>query len=491
MGLFNWFGKGSVETVEKSSSAGVPAAGYLPTLGSVNSVAGVNISQGTAITVSSVYACVMQRSMDFARCTPRLMTISEGRSGMPDTEHPIAKILKRPNWMQTWYEFAIQMQVAVLLRNNAYAVILRKPNGDPQYLIPVNPDAVMVLEASDGQVFYNVNRLGLFQIAALRDHPVSIPAEDVLHLKSLTFNMLVGASTIGVARDSIGLAMGLEQQAGRFVGNGARPAGVLKSEKPMTKEVADRLRTQWRDFASGLMNSGKTVILEDGLDWKPMQLSSVDLEFMAQRNFAVNDVARFFNMPLWKIGVPGELGKVAVDDAQQEYVNSVVMPDTEMWEQKLNMHFNLEADGLMADFDERNLLRASEKTRINNQRLRVMSGLATPNECRREEGLPPLPGGDELMFPVNTASLGSDMTGTAPDGAGRPESGTLPDGGNGKGKSWDFKTIGDGFAKAAIDTRKARQRVSNKSATQTPEIDMIALVKRFDAATAFNQKATQ
>ena len=84
------------------------------------------------------------------------------------------------------------------------------------------------------------------------------------------------------------------------------------------------------------------------------------------------------------------------------------------------------------DFDESQLLRASDSIRFNNLRIAVLSGIMTPNEARRTEGLPDMEGGDELMFPVNTAALGSDMSGTSADGAGRPADGTLPDGGNGK-----------------------------------------------------------
>lgn len=434
MGLFNfWRGNAAVE----KSAAGVPAAGYLPTLGSVPSATGLQISQGTAIGVSTVYACVMQRAKDFARCTPSLRTVKDGRSGEPDTAHPLSAILKRPNWVQTWFEFALQMHVALILRNNAYAVILRKPDGTPQYLIPVNPDNVMVLEASDGQIFYNMNRQGLFQMAALRDFPVAIPAEDVLHLRGLAFNMLVGVSTIGIARDSIGIAMGLEQQAARFMANGARPAGVLQSKKQLSKDAAARLREQWQNLRSGIQNVGTTAILEDEVEWKPMQLTSVDLQFMEQRKYSVEDIARWFGMPLYKLGVPTELRGVNIDDAEQAYVNSTIMPDIELWEQKLEMQFDIESDGLQADFDERNLLRASESKRINNQRLAVMSGLQTQNEARKDEGRPPLEGGDVLLRPVNLAASGSDMTGTAPDGAGRPETGTLPDPGAGNKEGSD------------------------------------------------------
>ena len=56
-----------------------------------------------------------------------------------------------------------------------------------------------------------------------------------------------------------------------------------------------------------------------------------------------------------------------------------------------------------------------------------MSGISTQNECRAENGDPPLEGGNVLLTPVNLASSGSDMSGTAPDGAGRPAGGAPPD----------------------------------------------------------------
>ena len=80
--------------------------------------------------------------------------------------------------------------------------------------------------------------------------------------------------------------------------------------------------------------------------------------------------------------------------------------------------FGLDKEGIEVDFDEGQLLRADIMTRYNAARLGVLTGILTPNEVRRSEGLPPMEGGDKLMVPANTAALGSDMTGTAPDGAG-------------------------------------------------------------------------
>jgi HK97 family phage portal protein len=427
MGLVDWTRRAFSAPTLKAAS-GVPAQGFLPTLGSTPSAAGVLISQATSMQVSTVHACVTIRSEDTARCTPGLWRVLDDgqRELVKAKDHPIARLLKRPNRAQTWYEFCEQMEAAVLLRGNAYAVIRRDGRGRPTELIAINPDAVMVLEAADGSVFYNVNRLGLWQIAMLRDFPVSIPAEDIFHLRGLSFNTLVAASRIGLARDAIGVAMGLEQQAARWMANGARPAGVLQTDKSLTKDAADRLKTSWNSLFSGIQNVGATAVLEEGLKWQSLSLSSVDLEFLNQRKFQVEEVARFYRVPPHKLAITDGLRGLNLPQADQEYVNDAIMPALERWEQKLEQVFDLDEEGLEIEFDERNLLRADITTRYNAYRIGVLSGFASPNEVRRSERLPPVDGGDEVRAPLNLAALGSDATGTAPDGAGRPASGELP-----------------------------------------------------------------
>jgi hypothetical protein len=77
-------------------------------------------------------------------------------------------------------------------------------------------------------------------------------------------------------------------------------------------------------------------------------------------------------------------------------------------------------------FDEGQLLRADVMTRFQALRIGVLTGILTPNEGRESEGLQALPGGDALLVPANTAALGSDMTGSGADEAGRPEGGNAP-----------------------------------------------------------------
>lgn len=424
MGLRDWSRRLFGAPAEKADAQATP---LMPLLGGLTAAAGVRVSQTTAVSISTVYACTSIRAKDVARCRPRLMRADSARSEKPVTDHPVARLFKRPNRWQTWTEWCRQMHAAYLLRGNAFAVILRDFRGSPVAMIPVNPDYVVLYEAPGGELFYSVARSTVFMMAILSSEPLMIPEEDILHVREMGFNMLIGLSRIAIARESFGLAMGLEQQAARFVGSGARPSGVLTTDKKLSTDAANRLRDQWQQLRAGLENVGRTAILEDGLKWNQMQLNSVDLEFIAQRNFSVSDVARWFDMPLYKLGIQGEMSRLKFDDADQAYVNTTIMPDLDVWEEKLMQKFDLDKEGLVVDLDERRLLRAAEATRINNQRLKIMSGISTQNECRAENGDPPLPGGDVLLRPVNLAASGSDMTGTAPDGAGRPDGGTLPD----------------------------------------------------------------
>ena len=427
MSLFGSVARGFTPTVTRAG-ASVPSYGMIPPLGSVASASGLQISQATSMTVPAVYACVTRRAIDVSRCTPSLYTEKPDGTKVEITDHPVAKLFKNPNVPQTWLEFVEQMHVGYLLRGNAYAAIIRNSAGDPVSLIPINPDAVMVLEAADGQWFYNVNRLGLWQIAMLRTFPVCIPSEDMLHIRGLTFNALVAASTIGLARDTIGLDMGLSQQASRWVGNGARPSGVLMSDKILSKDAAQRLKQSWQDYVGGIQNVGGTAVLEEGIKWQQLQLSSVDLEFMAQRNLSVLDICRFFRVPPHKVAVADRAASMNIPQQDQDYANNTVAPDLDRWEAILGKSLGLTDENIRVEFDIGRLLRADILTRYNTYRLGVTSGILKPNEARRAEGLPPdsSPMADQLMVPSNTASLGSDATGTAPDGAGRPAGGNAP-----------------------------------------------------------------
>jgi HK97 family phage portal protein len=258
----------------------------------------------------------------------------------------------------------------------------------------------------------------------LREFPPTIASEDIFHLRGLSFNALVALSTIGIARDAIGVAMGLEQQSARLMANGARPSLVLQAPGKLSEDTGKRLGQQFRDAYSGLQNTGGVPVLEQGIEAKPLQLTSVDMEFMAQRAFELQDIARFYKIPQHKLGTD-QLRGVNIVQVNQDYVNNTIMPDLHRWEQKFDFCFGLSEQNLEIHFDETILLRADIATRYAANRIAIGGAAwATVNEVREGEHLPPADpeaeGADQITRPANMAAIGSDKTGTAPDGAGHP-----------------------------------------------------------------------
>ncbi len=404
-----------------SDDGGFLGSGY-----SVKSATGIHIDQQTAMSCDAVMACVSLLAEDVSKLRPRLVQrLADGRRKLAQF-HPLYSLLKAPNDWQTWQEFASQMMMGLLLRGNAYAVIVRNAFGKPLFLVPINPDRVSLWEAPNGDLFWRVNRVGLHENAKLANVPLMIPARDVFHLKGLSSNGLTGLSKIALNRETIGLSIAQEQQAARWMANAAKPSGILTTDQKMSPDSFERSKLAWQQAQSGLNNSGKTAVLEMGLKWQPLSMTSQDIEFIASRTFQLNAVARLWRVPPHMIGELTKATNNSLTQLSQEYVNFTLSTYTEIWSQRAAMTFDL-PDDVELLFDMSTLLRGDISARYANYRLGIQGWLTT-NEIRDAEGLDPVPDGDKVFRPVNMApldseifeanDLGSEASGSAPAGAG-------------------------------------------------------------------------
>ena len=402
---------------------------------SASSSGGVHVTQASALQVTAVLACVSILSEDVAKLSAHVYKRRTDGGRDIQVNHPLEKLLQRPNDYQSKFEFVEQMQAALLLRGNAYAPIIRDGRGKPVAFIPVNPDRVWVYEAPDGGVFYQVARRGPHDMAMLQSLPNLIAAEDMLHLRWLSLdNSLIGASRISLAREAIGLALSQQELAGRLAANNTNLGGVLTTEQKLSQDAADRLSKEWQEKKAGVRNAGSTAVLEQGLKWQALGMTAQDAEFIASRNLQVAEIARMFRMPMHKIGVMERMAGSSVEQIDQDYVNNTISSYLERWETKLDQQFGLAEAGLFVEFDVSKFLRASLQTRYNAYRTGIVGMFLTPNEARRAEGLPDHKEGDVLYQPTNVAPIGfepsgkesgpgSDVTGTAAaGGAGDPAS---------------------------------------------------------------------
>ena len=390
---------------------------------SAHSNAGVDVNQGTALKATTVMAAVTMLCEDFAKCEPVLYRLDSSKKRVEATDHELYQLFVAPNEWQTWFEFAEMMQFSLVLRGNAYAVKIRDRRGRVVRLIPVNADWCALWESPEGPLFYRVTPNGLHLRAELIGQPFLIPAEDVLHIKGFSMNGLVGASRIALANDAIGLAIAYERQATQWFSNGAMPSGVLTTDERLQDGAAKRMADDWRGMKAGLQNAGKILVLEQGLKYQQIAMTAQAAEFVASRNFQIQEVTRIFRIPAHMLGDLQRATMSNIEQLSQEYINLTITGYTGRWGSRMTRDWDLKRDGLYLDFNLNVLTRANVTARYNNYARGITGGFLTRNEAREDDHRDPKPGGDELLQPLNMSAQGSHATGAGADGGGRPPEG--------------------------------------------------------------------
>ncbi|MDM8889640.1 phage portal protein, partial [Escherichia coli] len=121
---------------------------------------------------------------------------------------------------------------------------------------------------------------------------------EIWHVRTLTLDGLVGLNPIAYAREAISLAAATEEHGARLFGNGAVTSGVLRTEQKLTPDAYERMKRDFEERHLGLGNAHRPMILEMGLDWKPVALNAEDSQFLETRKFQLEEICRLFRVPL-------------------------------------------------------------------------------------------------------------------------------------------------------------------------------------------------
>ncbi|MHC1788523.1 phage portal protein [Solidesulfovibrio sp.] len=417
----------------KSADATTTEPGWLGRFwGGGSTGSGISVGPENAMQCATVMACCRILAEDVAKLPVGIYKTDAAGKSVIAKEHALYKLLRRPNAWQTHVDFFEQMMFGLLLWGNAYTVILRDGRGRPTQLVPIRPNQVTIMVApEDGSLFYQVARSNEHDMAVLRSQPITIPARDVLHVKCLNTGGLLGMSVLAGAREAIGLAMATEAHGANLFRNGARPSGILEHPQTLSEGAGGRLRKQWDDMYSGTNNTGKTIVLEEGMAYKTLSMNSVDAEWLESRKFQVEEIARCFRVPLHMLQhmEKSTTAGAGLEQQTRAYYDQTLMPYLERIEAAFDCFFDLQEGGFSIEFDTWTLLRADIKTRFEVYARGRQWGIYSANDCRRREGDNPIENGDIYMAPVNMMPLESWVKGgwkneTIPaesDGSGRKE----------------------------------------------------------------------
>lgn len=378
--------------------AGVPLQdpGLLAFLGAPPTSSGVPVTEATALNYSAVWRAVSLLSGTVAML-PRSVVGADGRVSV---SHPVYKLLARqPNDAETPFVFWQAMQADVELHGNCYAEIVRERGLTPRALNRIHPDDVEPKSVAGGRRVYLVRG---------REKPVL--GEDMIHIPGPGFDGLRGRSRIRLARESIGLGLAAEQYAAGFYGRGSVPCGVLSHPGELNEEATKRLRASWDAIHSGVDGSHRVAILEEGMSFAPISVPPADAEVLASRQFQVVEIARWFGVPPHLLQDLTQATYSNIEHQSIDFLTFSVTPRLCPIEQELlsKLFLDSERGHFSVVHDVSPLLRTDTKTRYETHKIGRDGGWLTVNDVLRRESMPEHtgPGGDELLLPANTVTIG-------------------------------------------------------------------------------------
>lgn len=368
-------------------------------IGSLSS-SGVSVTPHSAMQVAAVYACVRIISGAVATLPLHIKRRVDERTREDASDTSIWRVLRRrPNRWQKPAQFRRMLQAHVLLRGNAYAMIVWS-RGQVQELIPLHPDRVEVRQLDDLSIEYKFTRQDGRQVV--------IPQREMFHLVGLTLDGVTGVSPITYARETIGLSLSMERHGATVFKNGAQVSGILATEQKLGPEAIDRLKKSLDDYRAEGDRAGKVMVLEQGLDYKSIAMTQEDAQWLEARKFSRSDIAMFFGVPPHMIGDTEKSTSwgTGIEQQSQGFVTYTLEDHLTMWEEAINSDCIPENEvKLYARFNRNALVRGDIKARWEAYTRALQWGVFNPDKVLELEDENPRADGRGGIYydPPNTA----------------------------------------------------------------------------------------
>jgi len=207
---------------------------------------------------------------------------------------------------------------------------------------------------------------------------VVLPYEDVLMIDSGSNGVLKNGDKV------LQLALNEVDFSKSLLDNSALPTGVLQSPNKLSEAVVKRLRQGWQSLYAGGKNAGKTVILEDGIEYIPISLNPDQLQLTDSKKITSSEIAKLFSIPESMIN--STLTKYSSNAAENlHFLQYTLAPIITAIESALDKSLLLESEkdnGYYFRFDTSEILRGTPKEQIEAISLALEKGIITINEAR-------------------------------------------------------------------------------------------------------------
>ena len=348
-----------------------------------------------ALTLTAVWCAIRLLAESVSSLPISVYTKQANGDKLEDSKSPIYKLVKfKPNYYQNKITFFEFIMLSICTEGNSYVQIVRNNSGTPVQLICLDPSNVTVV-VNNNELFYQI------------DGGAVLDSSDVLHFKTITDDGVTGLSPIDQCAKALNWGVSLEEFGSTFFSNGAKPSSILQTDRALSDTALQRLKTSFNNNYAKLKNSNSTIVLEEGLTFKPISISPEQAQFLSSRQFSIEEVARIFNVPPHMLKDLSKSSFNNIEMQSQEFVTYTLMPYLTRIEQEMNLKLfrTNELGKTFVEFNVNGLLRGDVKSRTEAYKTAITNGYMSINEVRQKENMNSIEGGDKHFMQMNMTTI--------------------------------------------------------------------------------------
>lgn len=288
----------------------------------------------------------------------------------------------KPNDYVSARDFKYALCANLLLTGNAYARILRSHcRNKPMALILLRPSWVDVeVEDLTGQIRY--------YIQDNTHDPYYLDPEDIIHVKMLTTNGIMGASPLYSLVDELSMQKQGNKLLNDFFGSGINGSAILKLPGDPTPDSRDNVRKKWLEANTG-NKTHRVMVLGSREEYTPVEIDTSILKIVNSNDYTTKQIAKAFGIPVSRLGL--ENAHTSLPQSNLDYIQNSL----DHYFNRFTSEFNIkllsfqQAKKLHFEFDVSRLMELDTETNMKQTLDWYKSGLLDDNEARRRLGYAP------------------------------------------------------------------------------------------------------
>ena len=385
--LDKWFGK-SEETEERSVYASTHTQGAIYSIFQTGAV----VTEEEAMRIPSVVFCVELISGSVAQLPIYLYKENEkGEVEKVPNDRRVFLLNNEPNSLLNGYNLKKKIVKDYLFYGASYTK-MDKVRNNVLEIHPFDMKNVQVTKyVRDGYKYSADIKLMTYGHDGKGMERIFKPLEMITVLRD-TEDGITSRGVLEEGGKTLQLALNEVEYSNNILKNGALPIGVLQTANKISDIAMKRLKAGWESLYSGAKNAGKTVILEEGLEYNPISLKPNDLQMVESKKITISDISRLFNVPESMLNA--DANKYASNEQNNlhflQYTLAPILIAIESALDKSLLLENEKEEGYYFRFDVSEILRTTEKERVESAKEGLEGGFYSVNETRAKFDMPKL-----------------------------------------------------------------------------------------------------